>query len=223
MRVLSCTPAAAPQLAPPLIPFVPFRCTVRVRRSVPPPPAASLLGTPLDANAMPCGVRWCMCAGHDGHSGRLQADAASPPTPVRFTCYSIPSVCCVFHSSPPTDPPPAPGAMGMETAWASGGLGTLTWSAGSVGSSPPIGRFLPSIPFHPCPRALALPFFFLVHAAVVQTKRLFFSCAPGSASREIWRCRVRKSTGGIRPEIQAAAGVAFPSLAKLAPLASPAS
>lgn len=61
--------------------------------------AASLLGTPLDA--MPCrAVRWCMCAGHDGHSGRLQADAASPPTSVRFTCYSIPFNPCVVYSIP---------------------------------------------------------------------------------------------------------------------------
>lgn len=87
---------------------------------------------------------------------------ASDVRPFYMLFHSIQSVCCVFHSSPPTDPP-APGAMGMETAWASGGLGTLTWSAGSVGSSPPIGRFLPSIPFHPCPRALALPFFFPTH------------------------------------------------------------
>lgn len=194
VRVLhSCR--RAPQLAPPLIPFVPFRCTVRVRRSVPPPPPAcsALLWMPMPCHA----VRWCMCAGHDGHSGRLQADAASPPTPVRFTCYSIPSVCCVFHSSPPTDPATGTGCdgngnrVGVRGPWDFDLECRLALRPRLADSfllfhsiHAPGHLHSPSSSPHTGPSPS-----FLVHAAVVQTKRLFLSCAPGSASREIWRCR----------------------------------
>jgi hypothetical protein len=156
----SCRRAPASSSAHPVCP-VPMHgsgaafCSAAARRQ--------LARHSFGCHAMPCRalvhVRRTRRALRQAAGGRR---LASDVRPFYMLFHSIQSVCCVFHSSPPTDPP-APGAMGMETAWASGGLGTLTWSAGSVGSSPPIGRFLPSIPFHPCPRALALPFFFPTH------------------------------------------------------------